>query len=575
MTDYRAPLADIELSLAVLAGMDEIQRLPGHGEATPALIAQVLAESGRLTADIWAPLNAVGDEEGSRLENGRVITPPGFAEAYRALAEGGWVGLTADPAYGGQGLPRAVGAAIQEMWHSANMALGLCPLLSLSAIELLQSHGTDAQKATYLPKLIEGRWSGTMNLTEPQAGSDVGALTTRATREGDHYRIRGQKIFITWGEHDMAENVVHLVLARIAGAPAGTKGVSLFLVPKFLPKPDGSLGPRNDLRCLTLESKIGIKASPTCVMAYGENEGAIGYLVGQEHRGMEGMFVMMNSARLAVGIEGLGIAERALQQARAYAHQRIQGRIADRPAAILHHPDVRRMLLTMRALTEAARALVLYAAGMLDRAQGEPDPAKRATAQARIDLLTPIVKSWATDRGVEVASLNIQIHGGLGFIEPTGAGQLWRDSRIAPIYEGTNGIQAIDLLGRKLARDEGAGLEALIAEMAKERAADPALDGAIACLQAAAQRMRTIYRDGPQEALTLATAFLELAGTVIAGWLLRRLALAAPSRAPALAAQKSAIADFYADFIMPRAQAEAAIIAAGGGAARDLAADDI
>src|SRR5262249_54948693 len=398
-----------------------------------------------------------------------VRTPDGFRDAYAKFTEAGWNGVPFDPDYGGQGLPWALAAATQEMMTSANMAFSLCPLLTQGAVELLQAHGSDAQKRTYLPNLIHGRWTGTMNLTEPQAGSDVGAVRTRAVGDGEHYRITGQKIFITYGDHDLAETIVHMVLARTPGAPPGVKGISLFIVPKFLVRADGALDGRNDLRCVSIEHKLGIRGSPTATMAYGDNGGAVGELVGDENRGLEYMFTMMNNARLSVGIEGLAIGERAYQQARDYARTRIQSRAANgndpTPVPIIRHPDVQRMLLTMRAQIEAMRALVAFVAGSVDRAKRQPQATERAQHQAVVDLLTPVAKAWCTDTGCAVTSTAIQVHGGLGFIESTGAAQHFRDARIAPIYEGTNGIQAIDLVGRKLARDGGTDMRALIAGM--------------------------------------------------------------------------------------------------------------
>ncbi|MBI3454119.1 MAG: acyl-CoA dehydrogenase, partial [Rhodospirillales bacterium] len=456
MSTYTAPLNELGFVLEEIAGLPRIAALPGYDHATSDLVGQVLEEAGKVASEVLAPLNTVGDRTGSVLENGVVRTPPGFKEAYRQHVDGGWNSVPFDAEHGGQGLPWVVATAIQEMWTSANFAFNLCPLLNLGAVELLQAHGSAEQKRLFLPKMVSGEWTGTMNLTEPQAGSDVGALRTRAERADGHYKIIGQKIFITYGEHDFTDNIIHLVLARTPGAPAGSKGISLFVVPKFQVGPDGQMGPRNDLRCVSLEHKLGINASPTCVMAYGDNGGATGYLIGEENRGLEYMFTMMNSARLNVGLQGVSIAERAYQQARDFAHTRMQGydmaKRGDGPVPIIRHPDVRRMLLVMRANTEATRALAYAAYAALDHADRHPDAAERQRWQARVDLLTPVVKAWSTDTGVEVASLGIQIHGGMGFIEETGAAQHLRDARIAPIYEGTNGIQANDLVFRKLGR---------------------------------------------------------------------------------------------------------------------------
>ena len=584
MTGYTAPLEDMRFDLFAVAGLEEIAGLPGYEDATPDLVDAILTEAGKLAAEVLAPINRIGDQEGCSLENGVVRTAPGSVEAYRTFSEGGWTALPFDPDYGGQGLPWTLAFAVQEMWQSANMAFGLCPLLTQGAIELLQAHGSAEQKALYLPRLISGQWAGTMNLTEPQAGSDVGALKTTAVPDGDGYRITGQKIFITHGEHDLTENIVHMVLARTPGAPAGTKGISLFLVPKFLVNPDGSLGPRNDLRCVSLEHKLGIKASPTAVMAYGDDGGASGLLIGEEQRGMAAMFTMMNNARIAVGIQGLGIAERAYQQALAYARERVQS------GPILEHPDVQRMLATMKAQIAAARALCYDAAGALDRSKREPDEARRAKAQARVDLLTPVVKAWASDIGCEVASAGVQVHGGMGFIEETGAAQHLRDARIAPIYEGTNGIQAMDLVMRKVVRDEGAALRDLVADLRQELDAErAALNGLADAILPELERLdattgwmiEAAQRD-PRLAAAGASPYLRLCGTVAAAALLARGAAAATRKrangdgagngyAPAFLDERVAIARFYAANLLPQAPAHAAAVT--GGAEALLALD--
>src|SRR6266568_1566301 len=457
---YAAPLEQMRFVIDTVAPLD--------GGAVDVADA-VLAEAARFAAGELDPLNQPADCTGSVVENGVVRTPPGFREAYRRYVDSGWMGLACDPEHGGQGLPLSLSSAVVEMWSSACMSWALCPGLNSGAIELLQAHGSPEQKRLYLDKMVSGEWTGTMNLTEPQAGSDLGALRTRAVpatdaRWGEHYRISGQKIFITYGEHDLTDNIVHMVLARTPGAPPGSRGISLFLVPKFLPDAEGRPGERNDLRPLRLEEKLGIHASPTCVMSYGEGEGAVGWRIGEENRGLECMFTMMNSERLLVGVQGVAIAERAYQQAREYARTRVQGQPlgAPRPEVhgpgplpIIHHPDVRRMLLSMRAGCEAMRALTYLAAAAIDRSRSAEGEA-RASAQRRADLLIPVVKAWCTDLGVDIASLGVQVHGGMGYIEETGAAQHLRDARIAPIYEGTNGIQANDLLGRKLMRDKGA-----------------------------------------------------------------------------------------------------------------------
>ncbi|HXS42333.1 MAG TPA: acyl-CoA dehydrogenase [Stellaceae bacterium] len=543
MTPYAAPLADLRFALEESAGLAEIAQLPGCEAATPEIVDSILAEAGKFAAAVLAPLNAVGDRNPSRLANGAVETPPGFKEAYRDFIAGGWNGIALPEEAGGQGLPLALGTAVLEIWTSANLAFSLCPVLTWSAAELLIAHGSPEQRASYLAKIVSGEWTGTMNLTEPQAGSDLGALRCRAIKDGAQYRISGEKIFITWGEHDLAPNIVHMVLARISGAPQGTKGLSLFVVPKFLVTADGTLGARNDVRCLKLEEKLGIHASPTCVLRFGEEGGAMGTLIGEEGRGLEYMFLMMNAARLNVGLQGVAIAERALQQARGFARERVQGKPVDAAAGasalIIHHPDVRRMLLQLRADAEATRALVYHVAGALDRARHHPDAAERRRQQQRADLLIPVAKAWATETGFACASTNIQVHGGMGYIEETGAAQHLRDARIALIYEGTNGIQANDLLGRKVVRDEGAAMRALLDEM---RALEPALSAApdhdlravaqhlhagIATLATLTDDLIARHRTSPTAALAGAVPYLNLCGVVIGGWLLAKGALAA------------------------------------------------
>jgi 3-(methylsulfanyl)propanoyl-CoA dehydrogenase len=541
---YSAPLSEMRFALDAIAGLGEIAALPGCEAAVARdTVDAILAEAAKFAGEVLAPLNAVGDRERSRLENGMVRTPQGFKAAYDAFIAGGWNALALPEKDGGQGLPLVLGIAVLEMWTSANLAFSLCPILTQAAAELVIVHGTPEQRRLYLDKLAGGEWTGTMNLTEPQAGSDLGAVRMRAIKDGDRYRLTGQKIFITYGEHDLAPNIVHAVLARTPGSPPGSKGLSLFLVPKFLVADDGNLGARNDIRCLKLEEKLGIHASPTCVLSYGDNGGAIGSLVGEEGRGIEYMFLMMNGARLNVGLQGVAIAERAYQQARDYALSRVQGRPVTAKTSdalpIAHHPDVRRMLLSMRADAEATRALVYYAAGTIDRARHEPNTEARQHYQARADLLIPIAKAWSTERGFDAASTNIQIHGGMGYIEETGAAQHLRDARIALIYEGTNGIQANDLLTRKLVRDDGAAMRALIAEMRVldrelKAASEPMLaalqqplrDG-ISALATASDRLRALYRSRPEHALAGAVPYLRLFGTVTAGWLMAKAALAA------------------------------------------------
>ncbi len=558
MSTYSAPLDDISFSLRHIAGLDQLAELPPWSGIGLDHTEDLLAEAGRLASEVVAPMNRLGDQVGSVLDNdGNVITPEGFRQAYQQYATSGWTAVSADPEYGGAGFPLVVDVAIQEMFTAANMSFSLCPMLSQSAIGTVGSHGSPAQKHRWLTQLISGSWTGTMLLTEPQAGSDVGALTTRAVRQEDgSYRLWGQKIFITWGEHDMAENIVHCVLARTPDAPVGTRGISLFIVPKYMVEDDGALGEQNAIRCIGLEHKVGIHASPTCVM---ELDGAFGELVGEECEGMRQMFTMMNKARLLVGLEGLAVAERAYQQAAAFAAERRQGRRADTEpgaqAPIFQHPDVRRMLLDMRARTEAMRGLLFCNAAAADRAAGHPDPEQRRQAQQRTDLLIPVSKAWCTDQGVQVASTGIQVHGGMGFIEETGAAQHWRDSRIAPIYEGTNGIQAIDLVGRKLSMDDGAPLAALLEEMT---GLDKNLDQAVA---AVAEAARWLGEHPGDDVLAGATPFLEMLGLTVGGSVMarawdaaRRLETAEPDRADFWRAKQTS-SRFYLDQILPTAPA--------------------
>ncbi|MBN9531356.1 MAG: acyl-CoA dehydrogenase [Alphaproteobacteria bacterium] len=543
MTDYVAPIEDMRFVLNHVVDLAGLARLPKFEHVEADLVDAALTEAARLAKDVLGPLNRVGDTTGSRVENGVVRTPPGFADAYRQFAEGGWNGVPFDPETGGGGLPWAVAMATQEMFTSANMAMMLCPLLTQGAVEAIAAHGTEAQKAMYLEKLVSGAWTGTMNLTEPNAGSDVGALRSRAVPRGDgSWAITGQKIFITYGEHDMAENIVHLVLARTPNSPPGTKGISLFIVPKFFVNPDGSLGERNDLRVVSLEHKLGIHASPTCVMSFGDGGGAVGWLLGEENKGMRCMFTMMNNARLSVGLQGVAIAERAYQQALAYARDRKQGRHASQPAtesvAIIEHADVRRNLMLMKSQIEAARALAYVNAEALDQAHGNPDKAAAEQGSDLAELLTPLTKAWGTDLGVELTSIGLQIHGGMGFVEETGAAQHYRDARITPIYEGTNGIQALDLVGRKLPMKGGQVARDLIARMAgldaELAAAGEALapvrtqlNLAVAALAEATDWMLDRLKAEPEAALAGATPYLRMFATTVGGYLLALSAIAA------------------------------------------------
>ncbi|WP_407159387.1 acyl-CoA dehydrogenase [Bradyrhizobium sp. STM 3557] len=561
---YRAPINDILLALNHGAGLKAAVEAGHYGDFDPDITAAVLDEAGKIASDVLAPLNRIGDQNGVKLADSKVTTAPGWPEAYRRWIEGGWNAVSGPEAFGGQGLPLAINAACTEIWSAANMAFGLCPLLTLSAIEALDAHGSDELKRIYLAKLISGEWTGTMQLTEPQAGSDVGALRTRAERAGDgSYRIKGSKIFITYGDHDMTDNIVHFVLARLPDAPPGTKGISLFLIPKFLVNEDGSLGARNDIYPSGVEHKLGIHASPTCTMTMGDHGGAIGYLIGEENAGMRCMFTMMNQARLGVGLEGVGIADRAFQQALAYAQERKQGRAVGRtsggPDAIINHPDVKRMLLQMRALTAASRSICYATAVALDVAARATDEKVRADAAARGALLTPIAKAFSTDIGNEVASLGVQVHGGMGFIEETGAAQHARDARITAIYEGTNGIQAIDLVTRKLAASGGASVFKLLDELNNivrrvEASNDPAfgttgpkLRDALHSLDRTSRWLLEKLASAPNDALAGATPYLRLFGSALGGCMLANEALAARGESEADGARHVALARFFAE----------------------------
>ena len=565
---YRAPVADIAFALKHAAGFEAALAEGLYGDLGADVVDAVLAEAGRFASEVLAPLNAVGDRTGAQFKDGVVTTPPGWGDAYRDWAAAGWNGLAAPAQWGGQDLPHAVNAACIEMWQSASMAFGLGPMLTMSGIDALDAHGSDALKRAFLPKLVSGEWMGTMQLTEPQAGSDVGALRTKAERASDGtYRITGQKIFITYGEHDLTDNIIHLVLARLPDAPAGTRGISLFLVPKFLLSADGSPGARNDVRAHSIEHKLGIHASPTCTMVLGDHGGATGFLIGEENRGMACMFTMMNRARLAVGLQGVGIAERATQQALAFARDRKQGRAtgANAPSPIIAHPDVKRMLLTMRALTRAARAICYATAVALDRAQRGAAERTRAAANERASLLTPVAKAFSTDIGNEVASLGIQVHGGMGYVEETGAAQHLRDARIAAIYEGTNGIQAIDLVMRKLPLGGGETVKSYIAGLrrtveAVEAANDPGfgwtgvrLKKTVDSLERATQWL--LGQNEPDAALAGATPFLRLFALAAGGALLAEEALAAARLGNAGdAPARIALARFFAENIAVQAR---------------------
>jgi alkylation response protein AidB-like acyl-CoA dehydrogenase len=561
---FTAPFADITF-LAKLFGLDQLETEGLAPELADGLAEAILEEAGKFATDRIAPLNRIGDTIGARFDKGHVTTAPGWIETYRDWAQGGWNGLTASVDHGGQGLPHLLHLACSDMWTSASMAFMLGPMLTSGAIDALAAHGSDELKRIYLAKLVSGEWMGTMNLTEPQAGSDVGALKTRAERASDgSYRITGQKIYITYGEHDMTENIIHLVLARLPDAPQGSRGISLFLVPKFLVNKDGSLGARNDVRCAGLESKLGIHGSPTCTMIYGDESGAIGYLIGEENRGLNAMFTMMNAARLGVGLQGVAIGERAYQLALSYAKERKQGRAlntkSEGSSAIIEHADIRRMLMLMRAKTDAARAICYMTAAAIDRAHREKDAQKKKQAEERAALLTPVAKSWSTDIGIEVASLGIQIHGGMGFIEASGAAQHLRDARIAAIYEGTNGIQAIDLVTRKITLSDGQAINDLIRDLmdvidaldesnrAGFGATSDHLSEALGAFERASLFMIDRAKSRPADALASATAYQTLFGITLGGIALVKAALA--DQGPT-ADKRIALAKFFAEQIAP------------------------
>ncbi len=571
---YQAPVKDMLFNIEHLARIDEVAKIPGFEDAGLETAQAVLEECARFNEGVVAPLNVAGDLAPSTLKDHVVTTTKGFKEAFRQYAEGGWQGLQHPTDFGGQGLPKTIGAACVEILNSANLSFALCPLLTDGAIEALLTAGSDELKATYLEKMVSGEWTGTMNLTEPQAGSDLALVRTRAEPQPDGtYKVFGTKIFITYGEHDMADNIVHLVLARVAGAPEGVKGISLFVVPKFLLKDDGSLGERNDAYCVSIEHKMGIKASPTAVLQFGDNGGAVGYLVGEENRGLEYMFIMMNSARYAVGVQGIAVAERAYQHALAYAKERVQSRPVDGSvkgsATIIHHPDVRRMLMTMRALTEGCRAMASTAAAAYDAAHHHPDADVRKQNQAFYEFMVPLVKGYSTEMSLEVTDLGVQVHGGMGFIEETGAAQYYRDAKILTIYEGTTAIQANDLVGRKTARDGGQGAKAIAAQI--ERTEKDLLaacndDAKVVAERLAAARQAFIdvvdfiaaqSKSDPNAAYAGSVPYLMLAGNLVAGWQLGRALLAAQSLAgkgtdEAFLKGKIATARFYADHILTR-----------------------
>lgn len=581
MTDYRAPVKDMLFVLRELAGLEAVGRLPGYEEATDDLVEAVLEEAAGFAAGVVAPINTVGDTQGTRVEGDRVIVPEAFKAAYRQFAENGWGGLAQSAEFGGQGLPYLVGLAVEEMWQSASLAWSLCPLLTQGAARAIEDHADEALKSLVLEKMVTGEWTGTMNLTEPQSGSDLSTVRTAAEPDGDAYRISGQKIFITWGDHDMTDNVVHLVIARLPDAPEGTRGISLFAVPKRLINADGSLGDANTVRPVSVEHKLGIHGSPTCVMAYDK---ALGYLVGAPNHGLACMFTMMNHARIGVGLEGVAVSERAYQQALAYARDRVQGPVVggDAGAPIVQHPDVRRMLMTIRATTEAMRALALVTGAHLDHAHRDPDEAARAAHDARVQLLTPVVKGWCTETAQLLTSLAIQVHGGMGYVEETGVAQHYRDARITTIYEGTTGIQANDLIGRKTLRDGGKAFRALLDDMRETesrlagqkelQAVRLALAEGIAALTASVDWVLERAGKDPVTAGAVANSLLMLTGVVAGGWQMARAAEAAAAALangtadPDFYRAKLATAEFYAQQVMPQAGAYAKALSSGAGA---------
>ncbi len=588
MAEYVAPIKEMQFVLKHVVGLDQVNKLPGWEEVTEDVVDAILEEAGKLANEVISPLNVVGDRQGANWKDGVVTTPTGFKEAYTQYVGAGWGNIQSPAKYGGQGLPHLLATPIEEMWGAANLAFKLCPMLTQGAIEAISHVGPDSLREKFLPNMVSGKWTGTMNLTEPQAGSDLSLVRTKATPQSDGtYKLKGQKIFITYGEHDYTENIVHLVLARIDGAPEGVKGISLFAVPKFHVKPDGSIGERNDVKCVSIEHKLGIHASPTAVMAYGEKDGAIGYIVGEPHRGLEYMFIMMNAARLSVGLEGVAVGERAYQRALAWSRERMQGKPvgvqgpAGKAVPIIQHPDVKRMLLTMKSTTEAMRALAYWTSALLDISRKHPDENERRRAQALVDLLIPVVKGWSTEMGIEVATLGIQVHGGMGFIEETGAAQHLRDARITTIYEGTTGIQANDLVGRKMGREEGRTALALIAEIEKllpalSASADAnlksigdSLNTAVGKLRETVQWVSKTFPSNPAAVAAGSVYVLKLVGITLGGWMLARSAeiasrqLAKGEGDAAFLKSKILTARFFADHVMSQAGSLASAITRG------------
>src|SRR5258706_3349248 len=586
MAEYVAPIKDMRFVLKHVVGLDQVNTLAGWEEVTDDVVDAILEEAGKLATEVLSPLNITGDRAGARWKDGDVTTPAGFKDAYWKYVNAGWGNIQSPAAYGGQGLPHLVATPVEEMWASANLAFKLCPMLTKGAIAAISQVGPESLRKKFLPNMVSGKWTGTMNLTEPQAGSDLSLVRTKATPQPDGtYRLKGQKIFITYGEHDYTENIIHLVLARIDGAPEGVKGISLFAVPKFDVKADGSLGARNDVKCVSIEHKLGIHASPTAVMAYGEKDGALGHIVGEPHRGLEYMFIMMNAARRSVGLEGVAMGERAYQRALAWSRERMQGKPVGvqgaRTSPIIQHPDVKRMLLTMKSTTEAMRSLAYWTSALLDRARKHPDEAERRRAQSLVDLLIPVVKGWSTEMGIEVASLGIQVHGGMGFIEETGAAQHLRDARITTIYEGTTGIQANDLVGRKMGREEGktalglaAEIEKLVPQLAASSDANlaaigDALTTAVARMRETVQWVAKTYPTNPAAVAAGSVYVLKLMGITLGGWMLARGAdiasrqLSKGEGDAAFLRSKILTARFFADHVMAQAGSLASAITRG------------
>lgn len=592
MSAYNAPLNDMRFVINHLAGLNEVNQLPGNEGATSDIVDPVMDEAAKLASEVLAPLNAEGDAFGSRIENKAVVIHDGFKQAYQQFKEGGWPALSGKPEYDGMDLPQLVSIPVSEMWQSANLAFSLCPMLSCGAAFAIETHANEELKQQFLPNMVSGEWTGTMNLTEPQAGSDLAAVKTKAVPDGDHYRITGTKIFITWGDHPCTDNIIHLVLARLPDAPAGSRGISLFLVPKYLVNDDGSLGEHNDVYPASVEHKMGIHSSPTCVMSFGDDDGAIGYLIGEENRGLACMFTMMNEARMAVGMQGVAISERAYQQAVIFSKERVQSALIGQkePVTIINHPDVRRMLMLMRSMTEAMRAVGYCAAGTMDIAHASPDNDIKQRASRRVDLMIPIVKGWFTETAQEITSLNVQIHGGMGFVEETGAAQHMRDARILPIYEGTNGIQGIDFVGRKIMRDKGLALSELIADM---KATETELANAAANLQRIRQGLaegisyleqasewllKNLSQD-PNNTGSSAVNAMMLAGVVTGAWQMARASLVAQNQLDSGQGDQSfyqgkiITTEFYMDHVLPRAAASLKMIEAGSNSVMGLAED--